>query len=174
MVLLVIGFFAQFIDGTVGMGYGAFSESLLIGRGVMPVLASASIHTAEIFVFLFSGVFHLRFGNVRKDWLRLLVIPGVVRGGGSGAYFLASTPGTAIKPFIASFWRDKCVEKLPSLDQYRRLTRVTKDNKRWQEKLVLPRWRCLEYYRRADRALEFPRYFAVLRHPWLLLSPVFR
>jgi uncharacterized membrane protein YfcA len=99
---LIIGFFAQFIDGTVGMGYGAFSGSLLIGMGVMPALASASIHTAEIFVSLFSGVSHLRFGNVRKDWLRLLVIPGVV-GGAAGAYFVASIPGAAIKPFIASF-----------------------------------------------------------------------
>lgn len=73
VVFLIIGFFAQFIDGTVGMGYGAFSSSILIGMGVMPALASDSIHTAEIFVSLFSGVSHLRFGNVRKDWLRLLV-----------------------------------------------------------------------------------------------------
>lgn len=102
MVFLIIGFFAQFIDGTVGMGYGAFSASLLIGIGAMPALASASIHTAEIFVSLFSGISHLRFGNVRKDWLRLLVIPGVV-GGAVGAYFVASIPGDAAKPFITSF-----------------------------------------------------------------------
>jgi len=102
VVFLIIGFFAQFIDGTVGRGYGAFSSSILIGMGVMPALASASIHTAEIFVSLFSGVSHLRFGNVRKDWLRLLVIPGVV-GGAVGAYFVASIPGDAAKPFIASF-----------------------------------------------------------------------
>jgi uncharacterized membrane protein YfcA len=102
VVFLIIGFFAQFIDGTVGMGYGAFSSSILIGMGVMPALASASIHTAEIFVSLFSGVSHLKFGNVRKDWLRLLVIPGVI-GGAGGAYFLASIPGSAIKPFIESF-----------------------------------------------------------------------
>ena len=102
VVFLIIGFFAQFIDGTVGMGYGAFSGSLLIGMGVMPALASASIHTAEIFVSLFSGVSHLKFGNVRKDWLKLLVIPGVI-GGVAGAYFVASIPGAAIKPFIASF-----------------------------------------------------------------------
>jgi len=48
VVFLIIGFFAQFIDGTVGMGYGAFSGSLLIGMGVVPALTSASIHTAEI------------------------------------------------------------------------------------------------------------------------------
>ena len=102
VVFLIVGFFAQFIHGTVGMGYGAFSGSLLIGMGVMPALASASIHTAEIFVSLFSGVSHLKFGNVRKDWLRLLVIPGVI-GGAAGAYFVASIPGDEVKPFIASF-----------------------------------------------------------------------
>ena len=102
MVFLIIGFFAQFIDGTVGMGYGAFSASLLIGIGAMPALASASIQTAEVFVSLFSGISHLRFGNVRKDWLRLLVIPRVV-GGALGAYFVASIPGDAAKPSIASF-----------------------------------------------------------------------
>jgi len=101
-VFLTIGFFAQFIDGTVGMGYGAFSASLLIGMGIMPALASASIHTAEIAVSFFSGVSHLRFGNVKKEWLLLLVIPGAV-GGALGAYFLASIPGGTIKPFIAGF-----------------------------------------------------------------------
>jgi len=101
-VFFIIGFFAQFIDGTVGMGYGAFSASLLIGMGIMPVLASASIHTAEIFTTLFSGISHLRFGNVKKEWLLLLVIPGAI-GGAAGAYFLASIPGTTIRPFVTGF-----------------------------------------------------------------------
>jgi uncharacterized membrane protein YfcA len=102
IVFLIIGFFAQFIDGTVGMGYGAFSASILIGIGIMPALASASIHTAEIFTSLISGVSHWGFGNVKKEWLLLLVIPGAV-GGGLGAYFLASIPGDIVKPFIAGF-----------------------------------------------------------------------
>ena len=102
VIFLIIGFFAQFIDGTVGMGYGAFSASILIGIGIMPALASASIHTAEIFTTLISGVSHWKFGNVKKEWLLLLVIPGSV-GGALGAYFLASVPGSAIKPFVAGF-----------------------------------------------------------------------
>jgi len=102
IIFLVIGFFAQFIDGTVGMGYGAFSASILIGIGIVPALASASIHTAEIFTTLISGVSHWRFGNVKREWLLLLVIPGAV-GGALGAYFLASLPGNVMKPFIAGF-----------------------------------------------------------------------
>jgi len=101
-VFLVIGFFAQFIDGMAGMGYGAFSATFLIGIGVMPALASASIHTAEIFTTLVSGASHWGFGNVKKDWLILLAAPGAV-GGAMGAYFLTSVPGNVIKPFIAAF-----------------------------------------------------------------------
>ena len=102
LVFFIIGFLAQFIDGTVGMGYGDFSASLLIGMGIMPALASASIHTAEVFTTLFSSISHLRFGNVKKEWLLLLIIPGAA-GGAAGAYFLASIPGSAMKPFIAGF-----------------------------------------------------------------------
>jgi len=102
LVFLIIGFFAQFIDGTVGMGYGAFSASLLVGMGIIPALASASIHTAEVFTTLFSGISHLKFGNVKREWLILLVIPGAV-GGATGAYFLASVPGSAMKPYVAAF-----------------------------------------------------------------------
>jgi len=84
------------------MGYGAFSASLLIGMGIMPALASASIHTAEVFTTLFSGISHLRFGNVKKEWLLLLIIPGAV-GGAIGAYFLTSIPGSTTRPFVAGF-----------------------------------------------------------------------
>lgn len=102
VIFFIIGYFAQFIDGTVGMGYGAFSASLLVGMGIMPVLASASIHTAEVFTTLFSGVSHLKLGNVKREWLLLLVIPGAV-GGAAGAYFLTSIPGGTMKPFVAGF-----------------------------------------------------------------------
>lgn len=98
----LIGFFAQFIDGTIGMGYGAFSASLLIGMGIYPAIASASVHAAEIVTTLVSGGSHLWFGNVKREWLLPLVIPGVV-GGAMGAYFLASIPGDTVKPFIAAF-----------------------------------------------------------------------
>lgn len=98
----VIGFLAQFIDGTLGMGYGVFSASIIIATGVMPAIASASVHTAEIFTTLVSGGSHLFFGNVKREWLIAMTVPGVI-GGAAGAYFLASIPGDMIKPFIAAF-----------------------------------------------------------------------
>jgi len=98
----VVGFLAQFIDGTLGMGYGAFSATLLIAAGLSPAIASASVHTAEIFTTLVSGGSHLFFGNVKKEWLLPLVIPGII-GGIGGAYFISSMPSSTMKPFVAGF-----------------------------------------------------------------------
>ncbi|MBE0480959.1 MAG: sulfite exporter TauE/SafE family protein [Dehalococcoidia bacterium] len=100
-LFLIIGFFAQFTDGALGMGYGVLSASLLISMGILPALASAAVHTAEIGTALVSGLSHLKFGNVRKDWLLLLIIPGSL-GGATGAWFLASVPGHTMVPFVAS------------------------------------------------------------------------
>jgi uncharacterized membrane protein YfcA len=98
--MVLVGYLAQFVDGTLGMGYGVFSASLLVSIGLYPVVASASVHTAEIFTTLLSGVSHFKLGNVKRDLVLSLAIPGVI-GGVAGAYFLASVPGKTIKPFVA-------------------------------------------------------------------------
>jgi uncharacterized membrane protein YfcA len=97
-----MSFFAQFIDGTLGMGYGATLSTLLIAGGVAPAIASGSIHIAKMVSGLVSGGSHLWFGNVKKEWLLPLIIPGII-GGVGGAYFLASVQGDRIRPFIAGF-----------------------------------------------------------------------
>lgn len=87
MVIAFVGAFAQLIDGTLGMGYGVTSSSLLISFGFYPVVVSASVHMAEIFTSLGSGIFHLRFGNVEKKIFLPLVLFGIP-GGILGAYSL--------------------------------------------------------------------------------------
>jgi len=97
----VVGFLAELIDGALGMAYGVSSTTALISAGITPAVASASVHTAEIFITLVSGLSHLKVGNV--DWrvsLRLL-IPGAIFGG-LGAY-ICSTLGSSIKPFISLY-----------------------------------------------------------------------
>lgn len=98
--ILLVGFGAQFIDGTLGMGYGASSASLLVAIGLAPAVASASVHTAEIVTTLVSGIAHHQLGNVRRDLVLPLAIPGVI-GGMLGAYFLSSIPAKTIKPWVA-------------------------------------------------------------------------
>lgn len=98
----LIGFVAQFVDGTLGMGYGVFSATLLVASGLMPKMVSASVHTAEVFSTLASGLAHHGFGNVDKTLVVALSIPGVL-GGVVGALCLANVPGEAVKPWVAGF-----------------------------------------------------------------------
>lgn len=92
----MIGFLAQIVDGTLGMGYGVTSSSLLISLGIPPVIASASIHTSEVFTTLVSGVSHFKFGNIRKDLLWPLISFGIA-GGTLGACGLVKLPLQPIK-----------------------------------------------------------------------------
>jgi uncharacterized membrane protein YfcA len=98
--IALAGFAAQFIDGTLGMGYGVSSTSLLVAIGLAPAIASASVHTAEIVTTLVSGIAHHQLGNVNRALVLRLAVPGVV-GGVLGACFLSSIPGKMIKPWVA-------------------------------------------------------------------------
>ena len=102
IIFSVIGFFAQLIDGSLGMGFGATSSSLLLMFGIAPAAASASIHMAEIATTAASGASHLWFKNVDKGILWKLTIPGAISAF-IGAAFLSSLPGDKIKPFISIF-----------------------------------------------------------------------
>ena len=48
VVLGIVGFIAQLIDGSLGMAYGASSATLLLFVGISPALASASVHISEV------------------------------------------------------------------------------------------------------------------------------
>jgi hypothetical protein len=66
-LFVAVGFAAQLIDGAIGMAYGLFASSVLLGLGVPPATASASVHVAEMFTTGASGLAHWRMGNVRRD-----------------------------------------------------------------------------------------------------------
>lgn len=102
IIFSVIGFLAQLIDGSLGMGFGATSSSLLLMFGIAPAAASASIHMAEIATTAASGASHLWFKNVDKRILWRLTIPGAISAF-IGAAFLSNLPGDKIKPFISIF-----------------------------------------------------------------------
>ena len=97
-----VGFFAQLIDGALGMAYGVISMSVLLGMGVPPSAASASIHTAEIFTTGISGFSHMMFKNIDYRLFRRLIIPGVL-GSILGALLLSYIPAKMIKPFISAY-----------------------------------------------------------------------
>src|SRR5690606_2055081 len=71
--------------------------------GVPPRIASASVHTAEVFTTGVSGLSHLRFKNIDKNLLIRLVLPGVI-GAVLGAYLLSDIlRGGAVKPYISAY-----------------------------------------------------------------------
>jgi uncharacterized membrane protein YfcA len=100
IVLTVIGFFAQLVDGALGMAYGATSSTLVLAAGYSPVVASASVHLAELGTTLASGASHWRFGNVDWRTVRRIGIPGAI-GAFAGAVLLGNISGDIAKPWMA-------------------------------------------------------------------------
>lgn len=86
-IMLAVGFFAQLVDGAVGLGYGVTCSTSMMLFGVNLPSISGSIHTAEMFSSGISGFSHYKFGNVNKKLLVALAIPGVI-GAVSGSLLL--------------------------------------------------------------------------------------
>jgi uncharacterized protein len=99
---ILVGLLAQLIDGALGMAYGVSATSFLVSIGASPAAASGAVHISEIFTTAFSGVSHIKFGNVDKKLFKKIVIPGVI-GGVIGAYVLTSIDGKLIKPFVTLY-----------------------------------------------------------------------
>jgi uncharacterized membrane protein YfcA len=100
IVLIVVGFLAQLVDGALGMAYGATSSSLLLAAGLSPASASASVHLAELGTTAASGVSHWRFGNVDWRTVRRIGIPGAA-GAFVGAVVLSSVSAEIARPWMA-------------------------------------------------------------------------
>jgi uncharacterized protein len=100
--LVAIGFFAQMVDGALGMAYGLTSSSLLLFFGVPPQAVSASVHAAEVFTTGASGVSHSFFGNVDFKLVWKLAVPGVI-GGVIGALLLSQLNADWFKPVVAVY-----------------------------------------------------------------------
>lgn len=101
-IFAIIGFLAQLIDGSLGMAYGVTSSSLLLTFGMAPAIASASIHLSEVVTTAASGISHMKFGNVDRQALFKLIIPGSI-GAFIGACFLSNVPEDIVKPYISLF-----------------------------------------------------------------------
>ncbi|MTT30911.1 TSUP family transporter [Terrilactibacillus sp. BCM23-1] len=102
IIFAFIGLIAQLIDGSLGMAYGVSSTSLLLAFGIAPAVASTSIHMAEVVTTAASGISHIRFGNVDRQTVLKLTIPGAI-GAFIGACFLSGLPGHMIKPYVSLF-----------------------------------------------------------------------
>ena len=97
-----IGFLAQLVDGALGMAYGVTSTSLLLAFGLVPAIASATVHMAEVVTTAASGISHIKFGNVDRQAVFKLIVPGSI-GAFLVACLLSNLPGDVVKPYISLF-----------------------------------------------------------------------
>jgi uncharacterized protein len=103
--MLLIGFGAEIIAGSMGMGYGVICTSLLLILNVPPPVVSASIHSAESFTSAAGTISHWQLGNVNKKLVKALAIPAVI-GAVIGALLLSYVGeryAKITKPFIAVY-----------------------------------------------------------------------
>jgi uncharacterized membrane protein YfcA len=101
VLLALVGLAAQLVDGSLGMGYGVTSATLLVAGGLGPAAASAAIHFSEIGTSLVSGVAHHTLGNVDWRTVGILAAPGFI-GAFAGATFLVQLDGGAARLVVAS------------------------------------------------------------------------
>lgn len=101
VIVALVGLGAQLVDGSVGMGYGVTSATLLLASGVGPVAASAAIHLSEIGTSLASGIAHHRLGNTDWRTVSILAVPGFV-GAFGGATLLVSLDADIAQPVVAT------------------------------------------------------------------------
>lgn len=101
ILVAIAGLAAQLVDGSLGMGYGLTSSTLLIFAGLSPAVASASVHLAEVGTTAISGISHHQFGNVDWHVVRRIAVPGGI-GAFLGATLLSSLSTASAKPLAST------------------------------------------------------------------------
>ncbi|MEM0269002.1 MAG: sulfite exporter TauE/SafE family protein [Candidatus Korarchaeum sp.] len=100
--VMLAGFIAELIDSSLGMAYGVISNSILLSLGFGAALASATVHSSEVFLTIASGLSHIRLGNMDRKLFLSLLIPGSTSAV-LGAYVLSSVDTSFLKPLIQSY-----------------------------------------------------------------------
>lgn len=103
--MLLVGFAAEVVAGSMGMGYGVICTTILLILNVSPPVISASIHSAESFTSAAGSISHWQLGNINKKLARALAIPAIF-GAITGALLLTYVGeryAKITKPFIAVY-----------------------------------------------------------------------
>jgi uncharacterized membrane protein YfcA len=102
LLLILVGFFAQLVDGALGMAFGVISTTAMLALGMPPAQASALVHSAEMFTTGASGAWHVFHGNV--DW-RLTIRLGIsgVAGAVLGAWLLSNIDAASVRPVVSAY-----------------------------------------------------------------------
>lgn len=99
---VAVGFFAQLVDGALGMAFGVISTTALVALGVPPAAASAGVHAVETVTTAVSGTSHAIARNINWKLFFRIAVPGIA-GAVLGAYLLTSIPAEKAKPLIQAY-----------------------------------------------------------------------
>ncbi|MDV2460285.1 ABC transporter permease [Elizabethkingia anophelis] len=103
--MLFVGFLAEIVAGSMGMGYGVICTTVLLLLNVPPPVVSASIHSAESFTTAAGSISHYKLRNVNKKMVWILV-PVAILGAIIGAFTLSHFGehyAHIVKPIIACY-----------------------------------------------------------------------
>jgi uncharacterized protein len=103
--MMLVGFLAEIVAGSMGMGYGVICTTILLILNIPPPIISASIHSAESFTTAAGGISHYKLGNVNKKLTKMLAIPAII-GAVIGAItltYVGERYARITKPFLAAY-----------------------------------------------------------------------
>lgn len=103
--MLLAGFIAELVAGSMGMGYGVICTTILLLLNIPLPVISASIHSAESFTTAAGSISHYKLKNVNKKLIRILAIPAIAGavGGAILLTYVGEKHARLIKPVIAVY-----------------------------------------------------------------------
>jgi uncharacterized membrane protein YfcA len=103
--MLLAGFIAEIVAGSMGMGYGVMCTTTLLILNIPPPIVSASIHSAESFTTAAGSISHWKLGNVNKKLTWALAIPAIFGAiiGALALTYVGERYAKLTKPFIAAY-----------------------------------------------------------------------
>lgn len=103
--MLLVGFLAEIVAGSMGMGYGVICTTILLILNVPPAVISASIHSAESFTSAAGTLSHWQLKNINKQLVKALAIPAIIGAvvGALTLIYVGERYAKITKPFIAAY-----------------------------------------------------------------------
>lgn len=99
---VLVGFFAQLVDGSLGMGFGVISSAVLLAQGVPPPLVSASVNAAKLPTGATAALSNYYHKNINWSLVIALSVFGSI-GGILGASLLTGLKGPALQYLINTY-----------------------------------------------------------------------
>jgi uncharacterized membrane protein YfcA len=103
--LILLAFFCELVDSSLGMGYGTTLTPLLLLMGYEPIEVVPAVLFSECITGVLAGVCHHKFGNVNlRFWSRDFKIVGVLTGFSLVGVLLAVGIAISVPPWLIKLY----------------------------------------------------------------------